>query len=164
MPKKEGKEETGMIRSIAGAEGVKVVEDVSEKKPKKKSSKKQTRKKRMTKTELEKTLISNFVNLQKVLTNLSIKFEDLSTNISKLLELFEISAKSFTEKYTGEEIAIRGNTDKDFLEKLDKLLEQNKTISKGIMLMEEKIRERSKYPENPENRLRGMLRRPAPRY
>ncbi|NMB66704.1 hypothetical protein GYA25_01435, partial [Candidatus Woesearchaeota archaeon] len=38
-------------------------------------------------------LIENFVSLQRVMTNLAVKLEDLSSQISKLLELFEISAK-----------------------------------------------------------------------
>jgi len=122
------------------------------------SGKKAQKKKRMTKAQLEEALIVNFTNMQKVLTNLAIKFEDLSTNISKLLELFEISAKSFAEKYTGEDD--RTKVDREFLEKLDRLLDQNKTISKGIMLMEEKVRERAseKNLEDSDSRLRGMIR------
>ncbi len=92
--------------------------------------------KKLTKAELEKTLIDNFVNLQRVLTNLSIKFDSLSENISKLLQLFEISAKSFV---TNQED--KGEENKDLLNKLDTLLEQNKIIAKGITLMEERLRE-----------------------
>ena len=44
---------------------------------------------------LNHILIENFVNLQKATTNLAVKFETLSDQISKLLQLFEISAKSF---------------------------------------------------------------------
>jgi hypothetical protein len=93
----------------------------------------------MSKADLEEALLNNFVNLQKVLTNLSIKFDELSDNISKLLQIFEISAKSFAEKYTGE----GGGADPEMLNKLDSLLDQNKTIAKGIMLMEEKIRQKA---------------------
>ena len=92
------------------------------------------------KEHIEKAMLENFVSLQKVLTNLAVKFDSLSDNISKLLKLFEISAKTFVEKQTPE---IGGRkTDKDFLEKLDKLLEQNKIIAKGLTLMEEKLKER----------------------
>ncbi len=125
----------------------------------------------MTKAELEQALLNNFVNLQKVLTNLSIKFEDLSNNISKILQLFEISAKSFAEKYSSG----GGENDREFLKKLDALLDQNKTIAKGIMLMEEKVRQRNQPPSttveekrfNPAegNRFEGMIRsKPLPRY
>ena len=96
------------------------------------------KKKAMNKAELEEALLTNFVNLQKVLTNLSLKFEDLSDNISKLLQLFEISAKSFADKYSGEIVS-----DNDMIKKLDSLLDQNKTIAKGIMLMEERIKHKS---------------------
>lgn len=89
---------------------------------------------------IQNMLIENFVNLQKVLTNLAIKFESLSDQISKLLQLFEISAKSFVEKQSPE--FGEKEKDKEFLEKLDKLLDQNKTIAKGLTLMEEKLRER----------------------
>ncbi len=125
----------------------------------------------MTKAELEQALLNNFVNLQKVLTNLSIKFEDLSNNISKILQLFEISAKSFAEKYAGG----GGEGDREFLKKLDALLDQNKTIAKGIMLMEEKVRQRNqplpisreegRYNPPDENKFEGMMRsKPLPRY
>jgi len=97
---------------------------------------------KLTKIELEKKLIDNFVNLQRVLTNLSIKFDSLSDQISKLLQLFEISAKNFAEKTSGLSIEGGREKDKEFLDKIDTLLEQNKTIAKGITLMEERLRER----------------------
>ena len=89
---------------------------------------------------LNSILVENFVNLQKALTNLTVKFESLSDQISKLLQLFEISAKSFAEKLaTG---APDIEKDREFLDKLNKLLEQNKVIAKGLTLMEERVRER----------------------
>ncbi|MFH1359285.1 MAG: hypothetical protein ABIH37_05335 [archaeon] len=122
---------------------------------KEKTSKEKTKKK----TDIEEVLINNFVNLQKVLTNLAIRFDDLSKNISTLLELFEISAKSFAEKGPGKQSQI----DQDFLKKLDSLLDQNKTISKGIMLMEGKIRNKDQPQQSPE-RYRMLNPRPLPRY
>ena len=93
------------------------------------------------KQDTNKILIENFVNLQKAITNLSVKFESLSDQTSKLLQLFEISAKSFAEKLAeGKPLDIE--KDKEFLDKLNKLLDQNKTIAKGLTLMEENIRER----------------------
>jgi hypothetical protein len=85
----------------------------------------------------EKVLIENFVSLQHVMTNLVVKFDNLSSQISKLLELFEISAKVLAEKgITGEE-----KIDRKVAEKLDNLLEQNKIIAKGIALLHEKNQE-----------------------
>ena len=85
-------------------------------------------------------LIENFVNLQKAVTNLAGKFEDLSDNISKLLQLFEISARSFSEKLSTSVPEIE--KDREFLDKLNRLLDQNKVIAKGLSLMEEKLKER----------------------
>jgi hypothetical protein len=102
--------------------------------------------KKLTKAQIEQALIDNFINLQKVLTNLSIKFDDLSKNLSKLLQLFEISAKSFAEKYP--DIDVSSKSDKELLEKLDSLLGQNKTIAQGIMLMEERIRQKTQEPNS----------------
>jgi hypothetical protein len=118
------------------------------------------KKKRMTKTEMEERLIDNFIALQKVLTNLSMRFEDLSKNLEKMLELFEISARSFTEKYSGESIEKQPEVDQEFLKKLDVLLEQNKTIAKGIMLMEDNIKGKQPTTESEF----GGFRRPLPRY
>ncbi|MEN9625707.1 MAG: hypothetical protein RL557_35 [archaeon] len=89
------------------------------------------------KEEINQALIDNFIQLQKVLTNLSLKFDELSSNMSRLLQLFELAAKNLSEKGDG-----KSSVDNDFLKKLDALLDQNKVISKGIMMMEEKVRSR----------------------
>ena len=68
---------------------------------------------------------------------MSVKFYHLSDQISKLLQLFEIAAKSFVKKQE-----VGGTGDKDLLQKIDALLEQNKVIARGLTLMEEKLRER----------------------
>ncbi len=77
-------------------------------------------------------LVENFVSLQRVMTNLSIKFDNLTTQISKLLELFEISAKTLAEKNPN----LEGNTE-EVVKKLDNLLEQNKVIARGLTLLHE---------------------------
>ena len=83
--------------------------------------------------------------------------------MSKLLQLFEISAKSFVEnksiKEPIKEQKEERREDKDLLNKLDSLLDQNKIIAKGIILMEDRIRKRAE-PESVEGRLRS---RPLPR-
>ena len=123
-----------------------------------------TTKKKMSKSELEQVLIDNFINLQKVLTNLSFKFEELSSNMSKMLQLFEISAKTFVEKYP-EEGKKESVTDEKFLDKLDSLLDQNKTISKAIMLMEEKIRKRGHPLQRPMNPINSSFQsKPLPKF
>lgn len=104
-------------------------------------------------------LVKNFVSLQKVLTNLSVKLDGLSDQITKLLNLFEISAKSFVKKYEEEGLQA-SKIDKKFVEQLDKLLDQNKTIAKGLLIIEERLRD--KGSEGPT--YRGNIRpRPLPR-
>jgi hypothetical protein len=79
-------------------------------------------------------LVENFVALQKVMTNQTLRFDELSTQISKLLELFEISAKTIAEKNHGE----KPSENKTGMEgKLDNLLEQNKVIARGLSLLHE---------------------------
>tara|TARA_Y100000310_G_scaffold326469_1_gene391406 strand:+ start:149 stop:520 length:372 start_codon:yes stop_codon:yes gene_type:complete len=117
-------------------------------------------KKTKSTTNIDKELLENFVSLQHVLTNLAVKFEDLSGNISRLLQLFELSAKSFADKPINSP-----GVDQEFLKKLDSLLDQNKTISKGIMMMEDRIRNRSgSMPSMPRpQQAVNRMPRPLPR-
>src|SRR3990170_8537718 len=65
---------------------------------------------------VERALIENFIGLQKVMVNLSAKFDSLSSQISNLLQLFEISAKALARK----EISSHENVEaKRVMEKLD---------------------------------------------
>ena len=80
-------------------------------------------------------MIENFVGLQHAMTNMSIRFGSLSENIIKLLQVFEESAKNL--------ISGDKSGDKDMLSKIDSLLVQNKTIAKGLVLMESKLRGRA---------------------
>lgn len=91
---------------------------------------------------VNKILIENFVSLQRVLTNLSSKMDDLTNKISKLLEIFEISARALAERDfdTGED-------KKELVGRLDSLLDQNRTLARGIALMHERIpRETIPFP------------------
>lgn len=96
-----------------------------------------------SKSEIEKKreqlLIENFVGLQHAMTNMSIRFGTLSDNISKLLSIFEEAAKGFV---IGDKV-----DDEQMLQKIDSLLDQNKTIAKGLVLMEEKVRTRVEHSE-----------------
>jgi hypothetical protein len=105
-------------------------------------------------SELEKTLIANFVSLQKVMVNLSLKFDELSGNISKLLELFEISAKALAEKEIVQpNTSADEETSKDIkkiADKLNNLLDQNKVIARGLTLMYDRIPNQQSFPtQNP---------------
>lgn len=84
--------------------------------------------------QMQPVLVDNFVSLQKVMVNLANKFDNLNTQISKLLDLFEISAKSLAKKdfkITQEE------SNKEVLGKLGELSEQNKVIAKGLTMIHE---------------------------
>ncbi|MDO8623282.1 MAG: hypothetical protein Q7R52_03470 [archaeon] len=95
---------------------------------------------------LERMLIENSVSLQKVMTNLVIKIDDLSSQMSKLLQLFEISAKALAEKDFDK---LETGDNKQMLEKLDRLLEQNKVIAKGLTLMHENNSVNNNLPQRP---------------
>ena len=85
-------------------------------------------------TNIEKVLVENFISLQKVMTNLAMKFDKLSIQISKLLELFEISAKTLAQK----DITLdKQPQNKKIVEKLDTLVDQNKIIARGLTLLHE---------------------------
>lgn len=84
---------------------------------------------------VERILIENFVALQKVMTNLSVSFDSLSTRISKLLDLFESSAKALAEKDFN--LDKNTKTEKKIGDKLDNLLDQNKILARGLTLLHE---------------------------
>lgn len=96
-------------------------------------------------TSVEKALLENFISLQRVLVNLSSKFDNLSNEISKLLELFEISAKALAEK----NFSMSGDKGNEkIIQRIDTLLDQNKTIAKGLTLMHElNARQMPGYPQ-----------------
>lgn len=112
---------------------------------------------------LEEKILENLVELQKVHANLAEKFDKLAGQISNLLVLFESAARSFAENPANQ----FAEKDKEFLEKVDKLLEQNKTIAKGLMLVEERIRERvygkSQRSDESNEYIASSLTRPLPK-
>jgi len=83
----------------------------------------------------EKILVENFVALQKVMVNLSSKLDNLTKQISELLQLFEISAKSLAEKDFDLEQNKKDN--KEVVTKLNTLLDQNKILAQGLSLLHE---------------------------
>jgi len=101
------------------------------------SKKKSVHKSANKKNEHEKMLVENFVALQKVMTHLSGKFDDLSRQISELLKLFEDSAKVVVK---GEmERKNENHGEKQMLDTMMSILDQNKVIAKGLTLMYETL-------------------------
>ena len=91
-----------------------------------------------SKDSLDEKVLENIIELQKIHVNMAEKFDKLAKEISNLLALFELAARNFS-KHPAAKI---GESDKEFLEKIDKLLEQNKTIAKGLTIMEEQMRKK----------------------
>ncbi len=108
--------------------------------------------KKMTAKERQELLIENFIGLQKAMTNMAMRFESLSDNIEKLLGVFEMSAKSYLQGGSEKE-------NKDMLGKINSLLEQNKTIAKGLVMMEEKLR-KPNQPNNPQPQMQNNTQPP----
>ncbi len=107
---------------------------------------------------IEHEVLKNLVEIQKVHVDLAEKFDNLAKQISSLLSLFEVTAKRFaTQAPLGEY-----EKDKEFLDKIDKLLDQNKTLAKGLTLMEERMRERVYGPSTPQAPQQFMPLRQAP--
>lgn len=100
--------------------------------------------KTMTKSQKEDLLIENFVGLQKAMTHLSLRFETLSNNLSKLLGVLELSAREYlTKKLPGEE----GSP--EILKQVNYLIEQNKAIAEGLLLIDDTIRAKNNKDGGP---------------
>lgn len=95
--------------------------------------------------EIEKVLVENFVILQKVMTDLSIKLDKLTSNISELLEIFEKSAETLAKK----DFRIEQKTEdtEKVLEGIKNLAEQNKIIARGLTLIHEHERTKEIPPQ-----------------
>ncbi|MCA9488236.1 MAG: hypothetical protein KC516_04735 [Nanoarchaeota archaeon] len=129
--------------------------------------KKNTKKKSTTpssKKNIEKILIENFVDFQRVMMKMSHNFETLSKKISDLIELFEDSAQVLVKK------EIEENKDKHYseeiLDKMRKLLDQNKIIAKGLTLIHEKNlgmeNEEEEIPRPPMSMNNSMMKQKNP--
>ncbi|MBU0977503.1 MAG: hypothetical protein KKD18_03740 [Nanoarchaeota archaeon] len=170
MPKKRTKKASSRIKHADKDKLEAKIEEVHHELKEKKHSK---RKKTTFDREIEHAILKNMVELQKVQTDLSEKFAHLAKEISQLLALFEVTARNFAKNMPESD---QFTKDKEFLDKIDKLLDQNKTLAKGLSLMEERIRERLYSPpgktapekkKEPEEEFTPSMRtfnRPLPRF
>jgi len=92
----------------------------------------------MAEEEIE-LLIENSAALQSVLTDVAAELKALSSQISELLALFKEASKSIADEKASEEV--ERTEIKSLDEKIGGLMEQNKTVAKGILLMETAMRE-----------------------
>lgn len=95
--------------------------------------------KKLSANEREEILIENFIGLQKAMVNLSVKFENLSDNISKLLSVFEMSARD----YMMNKGRVNPEKDREILSQLNALVDQQRSMSKSISQMEDKMKQKS---------------------
>ncbi|MCU0642030.1 MAG: hypothetical protein MUF61_00410 [archaeon] len=82
---------------------------------------------------MPKELTENMVMMQKVMVILAEKMDNLAKQTSELLRLFESAAKTFIENP-----ALAGR-DKEMLDKINQLLEQDRLIARGVIYVEEKV-------------------------
>jgi DNA integrity scanning protein DisA with diadenylate cyclase activity len=81
-------------------------------------------------------LMENSVMLQKKDAELMHSVKELITKIDKMLSVFEEASKHVME--VGEDRKVVELTDK-----LEELLEQNKTIAKGLLMLERYVRQKT---------------------
>ncbi len=86
-----------------------------------------------------KALMENSVALQKAVLNLSLEIKKLTEELSNLISLFKEASKNINEEKTDR--AIEKEEVKDIKEKVDQMMDQNKTIAKGLVLMESALRD-----------------------
>lgn len=97
----------------------------------------------MAKKEAVQLMLENSVMLQKSMVNLIENITKLNEQISNLIGLFEEAAKQFikTEKVAKEEKGESEEEETGLVNKLDKLLEQNKTIAEALTLLHQNTRD-----------------------
>jgi hypothetical protein len=78
--------------------------------------------------------IKNNIELQKISTDIISSINDLNKKIDKMLSLFEEAAKNIEKGSIYEE---------PLAKKLESLLEQNKIIARGLILLEKYIRDKT---------------------
>jgi hypothetical protein len=83
---------------------------------------------------MQPIFVENFVALQRVMVNLSTKFENLNQQLSKLLNLFEMSAKTLAKK---DFKFGQGEDNEKVVKKLTELTDQNKILAKGLTMIHE---------------------------
>ncbi len=108
-------------------------------------------------------LLENNIALQKTVTNLAFELKTLNKKVSSLLNLFEDASKSFKEIRT-EEMALAPTVESEELStKIDELVKQNRTIARGLLLLEKTVRE-SKTVIRAEKTKEGYKSKPLPEF
>jgi len=85
-----------------------------------------------TKDNIIQQLMENNLSLQQKNVELINAISELSSKISRMVDIFDEAATH-----------IKSGTDEPLVNKLEKLLDQNKVIANGLILLEKYIREKS---------------------
>ena len=90
-------------------------------------------------------LIENSVALQKVLTDVAVSLNQLTKELRQLLELMKEAGKTIGEEKAAQAIAEEDS--KKVMGKLDNLMDQNRTIARGLVLLESSMKEKDRAKE-----------------
>jgi len=98
--------------------------------------KEKVQKKRVTKSSSKEEIINQLLQsnlaLQDKTVDLLHGMKDLTKRMDNMVKLFEEAATQ-----------VKSGTDEPLMKKLEELLDQNKTIAKGLILLEKYVRERA---------------------
>lgn len=89
------------------------------------------------------TLQSKSIDMLSSVNKLTTSVSDLNKKIDHLLKVFETAAKNVSETKTTDE------TINALAMKLENLLEQNKNIARGLLLLEQYVRGKTTLPGKP---------------
>jgi len=87
-------------------------------------------------------LLQNTIALQKTLVELATEIKALNKKVNTLVTLFETASSAFKQGKTKGMPSAAGNVPQDLLDKIDTLVEQNRTLAKGLLLLEKTLREK----------------------
>ncbi len=104
-------------------------------------------------------LVENNVTLQRKLIGLTESIDELNKKTGRLLHLIELASEEFTKEgheemprfASGKGRVGAGGRD-NLIEKLDGLIQQNRTIARGLLLLEKYVREKTGVREGREER------------
>ena len=85
-------------------------------------------------------IVETNVALQKKITDLVVSTNDLNQKVSRVVSIFEDAAKHIKPGLEDEQLS-------PLINKLEELLDQNKTIAKGLVLLERYVREKERAVE-----------------
>ena len=90
---------------------------------------------RLTKQDIIDQLVKNNVELQKQNVNLLVSMDNMTKKVDELVEIFKKAAEHIE----------KGEIREPMTRKLTDLLEQNKRIAKGLIMLERFVREREGF-------------------